>query len=44
MEIIDEIIIEGHNANPDQAERIIKEGLEKIENLECVLVLAVNAF
>ncbi|AIM16275.1 FMN-dependent NADH-azoreductase [Neobacillus sedimentimangrovi] len=30
MEIIDEIIIEGHNANPDQAERIIKEGLEKV--------------
>jgi FMN-dependent NADH-azoreductase len=30
MEIIDEIIIEGHNAAPDQAERIIKEGLEKV--------------
>ncbi|MED3622569.1 FMN-dependent NADH-azoreductase [Neobacillus thermocopriae] len=30
MEMIDEIIIEGHNAAPDQAERIIKEGLEKV--------------
>ncbi|WP_394236186.1 FMN-dependent NADH-azoreductase [Niallia oryzisoli] len=30
MEIIDEVIIEGHNAMPDQAQRIIAEGLEKV--------------
>ena len=30
MEIIDEVIIEGHNAAPDQAETIIVEGLEKV--------------
>ena len=31
MEIIDEVIIEGHNANPDKAEAIIAEGLEKVK-------------
>ena len=30
MEIIDEVIIEGHNAAPDQAETIIAQGLEKV--------------
>ncbi|WP_338453154.1 FMN-dependent NADH-azoreductase [Niallia oryzisoli] len=30
MDIIDEVIIEGHNAMPDQAEKIIAEGLEKV--------------
>lgn len=30
MEVIDEVIIEGHNANPAQAETIIAEGLEKV--------------
>lgn len=30
MEIIDEVIIEGHNAMPDQAQTIIAEGLEKV--------------
>lgn len=30
MEIIDEVIIEGHNAAPDQAESIIAQGLEKV--------------
>ncbi|KAA9024225.1 FMN-dependent NADH-azoreductase [Niallia endozanthoxylica] len=30
MEIIDEVIIEGHAAMPDQAEKIIAEGLEKV--------------
>ena len=30
MEIIDEVIIEGHNATPDQAQSIIAEGLEKV--------------
>jgi FMN-dependent NADH-azoreductase len=30
MEIVDEVIIEGHNAAPDQAETIIAEGLEKV--------------
>lgn len=30
MEIVDEVIIEGHSASPDQAEAIIAEGLEKV--------------
>jgi FMN-dependent NADH-azoreductase len=30
MEIVDEVIIEGHNAAPDQADRIIAEGLAKV--------------
>lgn len=31
MEIIDEVIIEGHAAAPDKGEAIIAEGLEKVE-------------
>jgi FMN-dependent NADH-azoreductase len=42
MQIIDEVIIEGHNAMPDQAEAIIADGLEKVKaaakNLTPVLV------
>lgn len=30
MEIIDEVIIEGHNANSSKAQEIIAEGLEKV--------------
>ncbi|MGG3892247.1 FMN-dependent NADH-azoreductase, partial [Metabacillus fastidiosus] len=30
MEITNEVIIEGHNAMPAQAETIITEGLEKV--------------
>ena len=30
MEIVEEVIIEGHNANPAQAETIIAEGLGKV--------------
>jgi len=30
MEIIDEVIIEGHNAMPDKAASIIEEGLQKV--------------
>ncbi|WP_066371730.1 FMN-dependent NADH-azoreductase [Neobacillus fumarioli] len=30
MELIDEVIIEGHNAAPDQAETIIANGLERV--------------
>ncbi len=30
MEIVDEVIIEGHNAAPDQAQTIIAEGLAKV--------------
>lgn len=30
MEIIDEVVIEGHNAMPDQADAIIEEGLERV--------------
>jgi FMN-dependent NADH-azoreductase len=30
MEIVDEVIIEGHNAMPNQAETIISEGLAKV--------------
>ncbi|CAM4224258.1 FMN-dependent NADH-azoreductase [Lederbergia lenta] len=42
MEIINEVIIEGHAAAPDQAEAIIAEGLEKVKavakELSAVLV------
>lgn len=31
MEIVHEVVIEGHNAMPDQAETIIAEGLEKVK-------------
>ncbi|WP_409272732.1 FMN-dependent NADH-azoreductase [Neobacillus sp. SCS-31] len=31
MQIIDEVVIEGHAAAPDQAEKIIAEGLEKVK-------------
>jgi FMN-dependent NADH-azoreductase len=31
MQIIDEVIIEGHNAMPEKAETIIAEGLEKVK-------------
>jgi FMN-dependent NADH-azoreductase len=31
MEIVEEVIIEGHNANPAQAETIITEGMEKVK-------------
>ena len=31
MEIVDEVIIEGHACSPDQAEAIIAEGLAKVE-------------
>ncbi|MCC4723228.1 FMN-dependent NADH-azoreductase [Salinicoccus sp. RF5] len=33
MEIIDEVIIEGHNAMPQEAARIVEEGLESVR--EC---------
>lgn len=39
MEIIDEVIIEGHNANPDQAEAIIEEGLQKVKEVASELVM-----
>ncbi|WP_059171686.1 FMN-dependent NADH-azoreductase [Bacillus sp. FJAT-27445] len=42
MQIIDEVVIEGHAAAPDQAEAIIAEGLEKVKeaakNLSAVAV------
>lgn len=38
MEIIDEVIIEGHSAKPDQAEQIIAEGLKKVEEVATKLV------
>lgn len=31
MEVMDEVIIEGHNAAPDQAQTIIAEGMEKVQ-------------
>lgn len=31
MELLDEVIIEGHNAEPDKAEAIIAEGLERVK-------------
>ena len=33
MEIIDEVIIEGHMLHPDKAETIIAEGLEKVKEI-----------
>lgn len=30
MEIIEEVIIEGHNAMPDKAQEIIQEGLRQV--------------
>ncbi|WP_078380087.1 FMN-dependent NADH-azoreductase [Sutcliffiella halmapala] len=33
MEIINEVIIEGHNAKPEQAEQIIAQGLEKVTDV-----------
>jgi FMN-dependent NADH-azoreductase len=33
MEILEEVIIEGHNANPAQAEMIIAEGMEKVKEV-----------
>jgi FMN-dependent NADH-azoreductase len=33
MEIVQEVIIEGHNANPAQAETIIAAGLEKVKEV-----------
>ena len=42
MKLVDEVIIEGHAAAPDQAEKIIAEGLAKVEavakGLSAVLV------
>jgi FMN-dependent NADH-azoreductase len=31
MQLVDEVVIEGHNAAPDQAQAIIAEGLEKVK-------------
>lgn len=31
MEIIDEVVIEGHNAMPDKAQEIVAEGMEKVK-------------
>ena len=33
MQIVDEVIIEGHAAAPDQAEQIIAEGLAKVADV-----------
>ncbi|MDL4839072.1 FMN-dependent NADH-azoreductase [Aquibacillus rhizosphaerae] len=33
LEILDEVIIEGHNAMPDQADQIIEEGLHKVKEV-----------
>ncbi|WPK13506.1 FMN-dependent NADH-azoreductase [Lysinibacillus louembei] len=42
MQKVDEVVIEGHNANPAKAEEIIAEGLEKVkatvQNLTAALV------
>ena len=32
MELVDEVVIEGHATAPDQAESIIAEGLVKVAN------------
>ncbi|GGF18272.1 FMN-dependent NADH-azoreductase 1 [Halobacillus andaensis] len=33
MKVLDEVVIEGHAAAPDQAEEIIEEGLKKVSDL-----------
>ncbi|HWJ77221.1 MAG TPA: FMN-dependent NADH-azoreductase [Niallia sp.] len=38
MEIIEEVIIEGHNAMPDKAAEIIEEGLQKVATVANKLV------
>jgi len=38
MEIVDEVIIEGHNAMPDKAQEIVAEGLEKVKEAAKKLV------
>lgn len=44
MEIIDEVVIEGHNAMPDKAGEIIAEGLEEVKaSAQRLLELAVKA-
>lgn len=44
MEIIDEVIIEGHNAMPDKAEEIIASGLEEVKaSAQRLLELTVKA-
>ncbi len=44
MQIIDEVIIEGHNAMPDKAQEIIAAGLEEVKASACrVLELALKA-
>ncbi|MDM5335398.1 FMN-dependent NADH-azoreductase [Ureibacillus composti] len=42
MQLLDEVIIEGHNANPAQAQEIIAEGMERVKQSVNKLV-AVNA-
>lgn len=39
MEIISEVIIEGHNAMPTKAQEIIAEGLERVERVADTLAL-----
>ena len=43
MEIIDEVIIEGHNAMPDKAQEIITNGLEEVKASAQRLVKLANA-
>lgn len=38
MEIVDEVIIEGHNAFPDRRDEIINEGLERVKQAAAKLV------
>jgi len=33
MEVIEEVIIEGHNASPDKAQEIIANGLEEVKKV-----------
>ncbi|GKV67414.1 MULTISPECIES: FMN-dependent NADH-azoreductase [Sporosarcina] len=44
MEIIDEVVIEGHNAKPDQAMEIIADGMEEVKaSAKRLLEMAVHA-
>ncbi|RWZ58641.1 FMN-dependent NADH-azoreductase [Halobacillus fulvus] len=37
MNVLDKVVIEGHNANPDKAEEIVQEGLEKVSKVAAEL-------
>ncbi len=39
MEIIEEVVIEGHNASPDKAQEIIANGLEEVKKSSSIFTI-----